>query len=107
MRAIDGSLAFNSGKPVVNNSFLHTFEEEGTYCVVSEGAPNTYCIIQVLRTATKADAPQLVNQDPQVLYKNHRIFLHSHTPNVSIHYTTDGSAPNKLSAVRRQQRRKH
>ena len=100
MRTIDGPAAFNSGKPVVNNSFLHTFEEEGIYCVKSEGAPNTYCVIKVLKSVTKTDKPKLVNQEPYVLYKNHRVYLHSATHGAIIHYSLDGSTPTKLSPVR-------
>ncbi len=99
MRTIEGPNAFNSGKSVVNNSFLHTFEEEGIYCVKSDGAPNTYCVIKVLRSVSKTDKPKLVNQEPYVLHKNHRVYLNSLTHGAIIHYTLDGSTPTKLSAV--------
>lgn len=83
----------------MNNSFLHTFEEEGSFCVVSDGATKTYCVIQVLRNAAQTGTPRLVNQDPMILYKYHKIFLDCQTPNAVIHYTTDGSLPSKLTAV--------
>lgn len=99
LKIIDGALAFNSGKPVLNNSFLHTFEDEGTFCVVSEGAKNTFCLINVLKSAHKTATPKLVNQDQCVLYKYHKIFLDCETPDSTIHYTTDGSTPSKLTPV--------
>ena len=105
MRVIDGPKAFNSGKPVLNNSFLYTFEEEGSYCVMSEGANKSgsgrpYCLIQVLRSVHKAATPRLAHQESFVLLKNHKIHLECDTPDVIIHYTTDGSTPNKLTQVR-------
>ena len=85
MKVIEGPEGFTSGKVVLNNSFLYTFEQEGRYCVVSDGAKQTYCIIQVSRLITKAATPELVNSEPYVLYQDHKIFLHSQTPNVVIH----------------------
>ncbi|CAF0781764.1 unnamed protein product [Brachionus calyciflorus] len=97
-KAITGSKAFTSGSPVVNNSFLHLFEEEGQFCVTSDGSQKHYCIIKVLNSAQKALTPQLCNKEPFILFKYHKIYLDCQTPNVDIHYTTDGSAPSKLTA---------
>lgn len=96
---IEGLKGFNSGESVKNNSFLHSFEEEGTYCVISSGTPNTYCLIRVLKEASKTEMPQLVNQEANVIYKNHKIYLNCRTPSSTIHYTIDGSPPTKLSRL--------
>ena len=63
MKAVEGPSAFNSGTRVTNNSFLHTFEEEGMYCVVSDGADYTYCVIKVVRTSKKTKTPTLVKEE--------------------------------------------
>ena len=99
-KAIEGELEFNSGQKVVNNSFLHTFEEQGTFCVISGGSENTCCIVNVINNSVKTSTPQLVRQDQYILYKYHKLFLESQTPNAIIHYTTDGIAPNNLSKVK-------
>ena len=100
LKTITGINGFNSGAAVTNNSFLHAFEEEGLFCVVSDGAPEAYCLINVLKQAQKTGKPELVNQEPSVLYKNHKVFLHCHTPASSIYYTLDGSQPTKLANVK-------
>lgn len=79
---------------------MHRFDDEGVYCVVSEGAPGSYCIIRVLQKVYKTATPELVNDEPYVLYKYHKIFLDCKTPNSTIHYTLDGSVPSKLSLVK-------
>jgi hypothetical protein len=99
IKIIEGASAFNSGKSVLNNSFLYTFEEQGEFCVISENAQNTFCVIRVLEKANKIETPELVNQESYILNKNHKVFLHCKTPNSTIHYTTDGSTPSKLSKV--------
>ena len=45
---IHGAKSFNSGKPVPNNSFLYTFDEDGSYTVASQGAPGFFCTVVVL-----------------------------------------------------------
>ena len=45
---IKGPRAFNSGRPLANDSFLYTFDEDGSYTVVSQGAPGYSCTINVL-----------------------------------------------------------
>lgn len=110
MRTIQGTNGFNSGKPVLNNSFLYTFEEEGQFCVLSEGPMKSitqtndittkpYCMVQVLRASHKANTPRLANNEPFVMLKHHKVFLDCETSDVIIHYTTDGSTPNKLTQV--------
>jgi len=100
-KAVEGAHEFNSGQKVVNGSFLHSFDEEGTYCVISGGSENTCCIINVVTTSLKTSTPQLVKQEQYILYKYHKLFLECQTPNAVIHYTTDGIAPNNLSRVNR------
>lgn len=48
LNVIHGAKSFNSGKPVPNNSFLYTFDEDGSYTVASQGAPSFYCTIVVM-----------------------------------------------------------
>ena len=48
LNVIHGAKSFNSGKPVANNSFLYTFDEDGSYTVASQGAPGFYCTIVVM-----------------------------------------------------------
>lgn len=48
LNMIKGPRAFNSGRPLINDSFLYTFDEDGTYTVVSQGAPGFSCTINVL-----------------------------------------------------------
>ena len=99
LQIVSGPNAFNSGQPVMNNKFLHRFDEEGTFCVISEGASDTYCLVRVLQKAFKRETPDLVTEEPYVLYKYHKIFLDCKTPDSTIHYTLDGSMPSKLSLV--------
>lgn len=110
LRTIQDRSGFNSGKPVLNNSFLYTFEEEGAFSVISEGPMKSiaqsndttaqpYCIVHVLSAAQKAATPRLANNEPFVMLKNHKVFLECDTPDVIIHYTTDGTMPNKLTQV--------
>ncbi len=96
---VNGPNAFSSGQPVMNNRFMHRFDEEGTFCVVSEGAPDTFCIIRVFFNTKKTATPELVNEEPYVLYRYHKIFLDCKTPDAILHYTLDGSTPSKLSLV--------
>ncbi|RNA39091.1 leucine-rich repeat-containing protein [Brachionus plicatilis] len=97
LKSITGPNAFTSGSMVPNKSFLHSFEEEGEYCVISEGAPDSYCIIRVLLEVQKTDMPKLINQEPMFVYKYHKVLLECDTPGAEIHYTFDGSSPNKLT----------
>ena len=48
LSAVQGGLSFNSGRPVPRNSFLYTFDDPGTFCVASQGAPGFACTIKVL-----------------------------------------------------------
>jgi plastocyanin len=98
LELVTGPKAFTSGNPVTNKSFLYTFEVQGSFCVMSEGAKDEFCVINVVDDVTKTSKPELVNQDPYVLYRYHRIYLHCHTPDSIIHYTVDGTTPNKLSS---------
>lgn len=83
-----------------NNSFLHAFEDVGEYCVISEGAPGRHCIIRVLSDAKKTDTPKLVNKESLIVYKYHKVLLECSSADADIHYTLDGSAPNKLTKVK-------
>jgi hypothetical protein len=97
VRAIDGPKGFTSGKPVNNNSFLHTFDEEGVFCVVSEGARGKHCLINVMKKVEKTETPRLTNQESSVVIKGSKIVLTCDTPDSIIHYTLDGSMPSKKS----------
>jgi len=99
IKVVQGPTGFNSGKPVVNKSFLHRFDKPGKYSVVSEGSPDSICTVQVLVGASKTDTPSFVNEEPFVVYRLHKILLKCKTQNASIHYTTDGSKPTQLSPV--------
>ena len=94
---IEGSKAFNSGALTLNHNFLNTFEEEGVYCVASFGAPDFYCLLNVLERATKADSPTLVNREPYLIDKYHKIHLNCKTIGAKIYYTTNGTQPNGQS----------
>ena len=83
----------------MNNSFLHAFEDGGEFCVSSEGAPNSYCIVRVVDAAQKAQTPKFVNKEPFIMFKYHKVLLECGTTNAAIHFTTDGSAPTKISPV--------
>ena len=48
LNMIKGPKAFNSGRPLPNDSFLYTFDEGGSYTVVSQGAPGYSCTVNVL-----------------------------------------------------------
>lgn len=84
---------------VQNNSFLHSFEDVGEFCVISEGAPGSYCIIRVLLDAQKTETPKLVHKESLIVYKYHKVLLECGTSGADIHYTIDGSAPSKLTKV--------
>lgn len=84
---------------VPNNRFLHSFEEKGEYCVISEGAPGEICIIRVLIQAQKVKMPKLIYPASIFAYKYDKVELECDTSDVEIHYTLDGSAPNKLTKV--------
>ena len=99
MKIIEGPRGFSSGKPVNNKSFLHTFEEAGMFCVISEGAPGKHCIVNVLKQATKAEKPRLSKQYELAVYTNSKVHLACDTPDAAIHYTIDGSKPSKKSPL--------
>lgn len=103
LRRIEGPTGFTSGRPVINNSFLHTFDEEGIFCVISEassaGNKPHYCLVNVMRSADKTETPALANpNESMVLYKYAKVFLQCDTNDAKIHYTTDGSMPSKKTA---------
>jgi hypothetical protein len=79
----------------LNNNFLYTFEYKGDFYVASEGSPGFYCVVHVVDKAVKADKPKLVNNEPAIVEKFHRVFLHSETTNAKIFYTLNGVQPNK------------
>ena len=97
---VQGNEGFNSGQVTANNKFLHRFEKEGTYCVKSDGAANCHCLIRVLVKPAKTQIPKFKNQEPKVIHVNHKIYLQCDTKNSEIHYTTNGSLPNKLCLVK-------
>ncbi len=92
---VEGVEGFNSGALTLNNNFLYTFEYKGEYCVASEGAPGHNCIIRVLDEVVKAEAPRLVNKEPAIVNKYHRVYLETETPDAKIFYTLNGVQPNK------------
>ncbi|XP_041347758.1 uncharacterized protein LOC121367568 [Gigantopelta aegis] len=98
LNVIQGAQSFNSGKPVPNNSFLYTFDENGTFTVASQGAPGYSCTVMVLDVAPRASEPYIKSeQNGGTLNRNVRIFLASETEGASIYYTTDGTAPAEYS----------
>ena len=92
-----GTKAFSSGQPVVNNNYLYTFEEDGEYCVTSYGASGYYCLIRVFDKATKTSTPRFVNKEAHIINKYHKVHLHCDTNQSQIYYTTNGTQPNKQS----------
>lgn len=48
LNMIKGPRAFNSGRPLPNDSFLYTFDEDGNYTVISQGAPGFSCTVNVM-----------------------------------------------------------
>ena len=52
---IKGPKAFNSGRPLANDCFFYTFDEEGRYTVVSQGSPGYACTINVVEVGMSCD----------------------------------------------------
>ena len=48
LSVIQGGRSFNSGRPTPQNSFLYTFDDPGTYCVASQGAPGFAGTVHVI-----------------------------------------------------------
>ena len=99
LRIIDSDDGFNSGQALMKSEFLYRFEKEGTFCVKSEGALNCHCLIKVLQNPARTEAPKFKNQEPQIVYKYHKVYLECTTSSSTIHYSY-GSTPNKLSYVK-------
>lgn len=99
VKIITGPTGFNSGKVCANKTFLHRFDKPGKFSVVSEGAPEHFGFIQVHVEAAQTATPELVRDEPVVVYRLHKVYLKSQTPNATIYYTTDGSTPSRLSTM--------
>lgn len=99
VKIIVGPTGFNSGKVCANKTFLHRFDKPGKFCVVSEGAPEHFGFIQVHVEAAQTATPELVRDEPVVVFRLHKVYLKCQTPNATIHYTTDGSTPSRMSTV--------
>lgn len=92
-KIIEGDDAFTSGEVKKNANFLYTFDLEGKYWLMSEGAPGFCCLINVLIKANKTAAPKLVNRESYVVDKYHKVHLDTSDPNAKIFYTTNGTQP--------------
>lgn len=93
---VQGTGAFNSGKQIPDNSFLHTFDECGTFTVTSQGAPGFTCNVTVLEAqAAKTSTPyvQAGEMNGGAVEKNHVVWLKCDTVGAEIYYTIDGTAP--------------
>lgn len=66
LNVIHGAKSFNSGKPIPNNSFLYTFDEDGSYTVASQGAPSFYCTIVVMDVGKLCSKPHQKIKPPQL-----------------------------------------
>ncbi|XP_052779768.1 uncharacterized protein LOC128217013 isoform X4 [Mya arenaria] len=92
LNVIHGPKSFNSGKPVGNNSFLYTFDEDGSYTVASQGAPGFYCTIVVMDVGMRVKEPHVDGSvtggtvEPGTVVR-----LTCDTPGARIYYTADGS----------------
>ncbi|CAH1782616.1 unnamed protein product [Owenia fusiformis] len=95
LSAMQGGKSFNSGRPMPNNSFLYTFDEEGTFCVASQGAPGFCGIINIMSVDTlRTDVPYIESdQNGGTVEKNTVVYLACDTAQSSIYYTLDGSTP--------------
>ena len=54
-------------------------------------------MVNVLNNVLKTATPKLVNREPSIINKYHKIHLHCDTPGATIYYTTNGMQPNKNS----------
>ena len=115
LTAIAGKLAFNSGKASPRNSFMYTFDDEGVFTVMSQGAPTCSCQVHVLHSGVRVSRPQIESASREtrttdrkrkrsdesggIVRKGHEVQIKCSTPNARIYYTTDGSMPelHKLS----------
>ncbi|XP_067685414.1 uncharacterized protein [Haliotis asinina] len=94
LNVIQGALSFNSGKPVTNNSFLYTFDEEGNYTVASQGAPGFACTIVVMDVAPRCPEPRITSESNGGTVNRYSLVkLACPLDGATIHYTTDGSLP--------------
>ncbi|XP_046358181.2 uncharacterized protein LOC124136325 [Haliotis rufescens] len=94
LNVIQGAQSFNSGKPVANNSFLYTFDEEGAYTVASQGAPGFACTISVMDVAPRCPEPRITSDSNGGTVNRYSIVkLACSLDGTSIYYTIDGSLP--------------
>ncbi|XP_022109023.1 uncharacterized protein LOC110989168 isoform X2 [Acanthaster planci] len=91
---VAGPLAFSSGNPEPNNSFLFTFEEPGTFFETSEGAPGCVGVVHVLDDESLSAMPIITSSsNGGVVERLHNVELQSASQTATILYTLDGSIP--------------
>ncbi|XP_033744669.1 uncharacterized protein LOC117330483 isoform X1 [Pecten maximus] len=93
LNPVKGPKSFNSGQKVKNNSFLYTFDEPGSYSVVSRGADGFACTVYVLRSGPKVKEPTVEASNGGSLKQYDKVQLSCSTPGSKIFYTIDGSPP--------------
>ena len=79
---------------------MYTFDDEGVFTVMSQGAPSCSCQIHVLQSGVRVARAHIVSDGVGgIVAKKHVVQLKCDTPNAKMFYTTDGSTPelHKLS----------
>ncbi|XP_076447663.1 uncharacterized protein LOC143284653 isoform X3 [Babylonia areolata] len=105
LNMIKGPRAFNSGRPLPNDSFLYTFDEDGSYTVVSQGAPGFSCTVHVMEVARRTGEPYISSeQTGGTVDRYTKIHMASKTSGAKIYYTLDGSRPSINSKLYRPDR---
>ncbi|XP_025107507.1 uncharacterized protein LOC112572161 isoform X5 [Pomacea canaliculata] len=100
LNMIKGPRAFNSGRPLPNDSFLYTFDEDGNYTVISQGAPGFSCTVNVMEVAPRTRDPCISSEQiGGTVERYSKMYLACDTPDAKIYYTLDGSVPNTSSRV--------
>ncbi|OAF69324.1 hypothetical protein A3Q56_02948 [Intoshia linei] len=85
---------FTSGSSSLNGNFIHTFTDTDVYKIISSGAPNSVCIVNVIKKPEYASPPQFLSElTGGRIVKGTEVYLGSKDQEANIYYTIDGSIP--------------